>query len=209
MKTKSEQIFEDFLAANNVTVEKIEEATTHRPDYLVSIGDAKVIFELKELTKDEKFGGVDDPANPHVKSRSGAIGEHVRRAIAGSKKQIQYGAKQGIPSVLLIYNAFDRVFQMFGTDDTDFIAAMYGEYTIRIDKNTRQASEIFNGKKQSLQQGKNTSFSAVGRLCDRGGKTTVTLFENTFALVGVPYEQLPPCFDVRRCEVSSEPLSFS
>ena len=47
---------------------------------------------------------------------------------------------------------------------------------------------MFNGKNQSLQVAKNTSFSAVGRLCDRGGKTTVTLFENIFALVKVPFE---------------------
>lgn len=209
MKTKSEQIFEDFLAANNVAFEKIEEATTHTPDYLVSIGGAELIFELKELTRDEKFGVVDDPATPHIKSSSGSIGEHVRRRIAGSKKQIQYGANQCIPSVLLIYNALDRVFQTFGTADEDFIAAMYGDYTIQIDRNTRRASEKFNGRNQSLQRGKNTSFSAVGRLSDRGGKTTVTLFENTFARVRIPYNRLPPCFDVRRPEVSGDLLSFS
>jgi hypothetical protein len=68
---------------------------------------------------------------------------------------------------------------------------------------------MFNGKNQSLQEGKNTSFSAVGRLCDRGGKTTVTLFENVFSKLTVPYEQLPACFEVRRVEVSTEPLSFA
>jgi hypothetical protein len=111
--------------------------------------------------------------------------------------------------VLLIYNDLDRVFQTFGTADIDFIAAMLGEYTILIDTKTHKPSEVFNGKKQSLQRGKNTSFSALGRLSDRGGKTMVTLFENVFALVKVPYEQLPPCFDVRRAEVPSEPLSLS
>jgi hypothetical protein len=208
MRTRSEQIFEDFLKAHIVPFEKIEEDTTPRPDYLVSIGDTKLIFELKELTEDEKFGVV-DPAHPHIRSFSGTIGEHVRRRITGSKKQIQYGARQGIPSVLLIYNNLDRVFQAFGTDDSDFIAAMYGEFTIAIDKDTRKASEMFNGKNQSFQQAKNTSFSAVGRLCDRGGETTVTLFENIFALVKAPIEQLPPCFAVRRAEVSTEPLSFA
>jgi hypothetical protein len=68
---------------------------------------------------------------------------------------------------------------------------------------------MFNGKNQSLQQSKNTSFSAVGRLCDRGGKTRVTLFENIFGLVKVPYEQLPTCFDVCRVKVSAEPLSLN
>jgi len=146
-----------------------------------------LIFEVKELTEDEKFGVV-DAAHAHIKSSSGTIGEHVRLRITGFKKQIQYGARQGIPSLVLIYKDLERVFQAFGTDDTDFIAAMYGELTIAIDKNTQKASEMFNGKNQSLQAAENTSFSAVGRLCDRGGKTTVTLFENIFALVKVPFE---------------------
>ena len=99
------------------------------------------------------------------------------------------------------------MFQAFGTEDMDFTAAMYGEYTVRINKNTRETSDWFNGKNQLLQKSnKNTSFSAVGRLCDRSGETTVTLFENVFAKVKIPYDQLPPCFDVRRVEVSTEPL---
>src|ERR1700688_1535971 len=107
MKTKSEQLFEDFLTANNVQFEKITEGSSPRPDYLVSIGDVKLIFELKELAEDENFGIVKDPARPYIKSHSRTVGEHVRRRIEGSKKQIQYGAKQGIPSMLLIYNNLD------------------------------------------------------------------------------------------------------
>ena len=118
MKTKSETLFESFLAANNLPFEKIEETTTPRPDYLVSIGSGQIIFELKELTEDENFGVVEDPKYPHIKSHSRTIGDHVRRRIEASKKQIQYGAKQGIPSVLLIYNNLDQ-FQMFGTEQHD------------------------------------------------------------------------------------------
>jgi uncharacterized protein (DUF433 family) len=209
MKTKSEQLFESFLTANKVQFEKIKEDTSHRPDYLVSIGDVKLVFEMKELAEDENFGVVEDPTKPYIKSHSRTIGDHVRRRIEGARKQIQYGAKQGIPSLLLIYNNLDPVLQMFGTEDMDFETAMYGEYTILLDKSTGQSSERFNGKNQLLQESKNTSFSAVGRLCDRGGKTTVTLFENIFSRIKVPYEQLPPCFEVRRVEVSTEPLSFA
>ena len=36
----------------------------------------------------------------------------------------------------------------------------------------------------------------------------MTLFENVFSKVKVPYEKLPDCFDVRRVEVSAEPLSW-
>lgn len=212
MKTKSETLFEKFLTAHNVQFEKIEEVkekAANRPDYLVTLGNVQLVFELKELAEDKKFNVVQDATNPHIISSSRTLGDHVRRRIEGAKKQIQYGANQGIPSVLLIYNNLDPVFQMFGTDDLDFTTAMYGELTILLDKSTGKASEMFNGKKQLLQEKKNTSFSAVGRLCDRGGDTTVTLFENVFSKLKVPYDQLPPCFEVRRVEVSPEPLSFS
>jgi hypothetical protein len=56
MKTKSEDLFERFLEANNVLFEKIKEDTSPRPDYLVSTGDLKLVFELKELAEDENFG---------------------------------------------------------------------------------------------------------------------------------------------------------
>ena len=62
---------------------------------------------------------------------------------------------------------------------------------------------MFNGKNRLLQENKNTSFSAIGRICDRGGATEVTLFENIFASIKIPYEQLHPYFDVRRVEVVS------
>jgi hypothetical protein len=88
----------------------------------------------------------------------------------------------------------------------DFTAAMYGAYTILMNRESRATSDLFNGKDRMLQESKNTSFSAVGHLCDRGGKKTVTLYENVYAKVKVSYGQLPACFDVRRIDVSSDPL---
>jgi hypothetical protein len=206
MKTKSESLFEEFLTVNNLPFEKIGVDTTPRPDYSISVGGSDIIFEIKELAEDENYGVVKDPAHPHIKSDSRTLGDHVRRRIESSKKQIQFGARQGIPSVLLIYNNIDSVFQDFGTEPMDFTAAMYGAYTILLNRETRAASDWFNGKDQMLQESKNTSFSAVGHLRDNGGKTAVTLYENVFAKIKIPYNHLPACFDVPRIEVSSDPL---
>ena len=216
IKTKSERVFEAFLSLNCLAFEKIAESQTPRPDYLVCASETQIIFELKELAEDKNFAVVNDTAQPGIKSHSRTVGAHVRRAIAGSRKQIKYGADQGIPSVLLIYNNVDLVFQMFGTELTDFVAAMYGEYTISINKRTKVVSELFNGNNsmmqpdQTTEQGqtvkpsKNTSFSAVGHLCDRGGTTTVTLFENLYAKVKLPKDQLPPCFEVPHIEIRED-----
>jgi len=206
-KTQSEGLFERFLRDNRLQFEKIKEDVSPRPDYVVSIGKLKVVFELKELAEDESFGVIRDPAHPHIRSHSRTLGDHIRRRMGASKKQIQYGAKQGIPSILLLYNKLDSTFQRFGTEDMDFIAAMYGEFFLRIEHETRRTSDLLNGRKRLLQENKNTSFSALGRLCDRGGVITVTLFENAYSKVKVPYEQLPPCFEVKRIKVSREPLT--
>jgi len=208
MKTKSEEFFENFLSANKLPFEKIKVENTPRPDYLVSAGRLQLVFELKELAEDANFDLVKDPAFPHIRSHSRTMGDHVRSRIERSRKQIQFGADRGIPSVLLIYNSLDPVLQMFGTEPMDFTAAMYGEPTILLDRQTKAASDMFNGKNQLLQQKKNTSFSAVGHLCDRGGRTTVTLFDNIFAKVKIPYDRLPSCFEVPRIEVSTEPLTI-
>jgi hypothetical protein len=198
-KTVSEAAFETFLRENGLSYEPIEEATTPRPDYLVHAGDLNLVFEVKELAEDENFRDVADPSSPIIRVHSRIVGDHVRRKISEARKQVQHAAKQGLPSILLIYNNLDPLF-LFGTEDHDFVTAMYGEYTLAIDKATKKiAGEPFYGRNQSLSEIKNTSFSAVGRLHPRTG---ITLFENAFAKIKLPYDQIPPCFEVRRVEIT-------
>jgi len=200
--TKSEALFEQFLTEHGVKFERVEtQCGIRTPDYYVWAGDRKLVFELKEITEDNDFDVVKDPKYPHIKSGSRTVGDHVRRRIIDSAKQVQFGARQELPSVLLIYNSLDYVFQTFGTERMDFIAAMYGTYTIVLDVPNRRSKDWYNGKGQMLQEAKNTSFSAVGHLCNRGrlATTTVTLYKNLFAKIALP-ERLPPCFDVPQIE---------
>lgn len=135
-RTKSEGIFERFLTDNSVAFRRIQEESSSRPDYLVTVGDARLTFEVKEISEDENFGVIADPKHANIRSNSRTVGDHVRARIKGSRKQIQYGANQGLPSILLIYDSLDRVFQDFGTSDLDFTTAMYGELTLLMDKHS-------------------------------------------------------------------------
>lgn len=205
MKTRSEELFEFFLSRNRLPFKKIEESDSPRPDYLVDIGAYGIAFEVKELASEAIF---DRPVSSTCqRSFSATLGDHVRARVDGSRKQVQYGASLGIPSVLLIYNNADPL-QMIGTSDQDFLTAMYGEYTIFLDRATEKSSDIFHGRNQSLQARKNTSFSAVGRIRDTAREMEVVLFENVFAKVALPWENLPTCFDVHRVQVVEEPPSF-
>jgi hypothetical protein len=198
-RTISEKAFEKFLQENCLTYQQVSTVQgAKRPDYLVEIdgtGD-RLFFEVKEIAVDENFStelGV-------VSSLT--VGDHIRRKIQTSRGQVQYGAGQGLPSVLLIYNALDPL-HMFGTEDLDFLTAMYGELTMTISKATMKSTGLYHGANDYLQPAKNTSFSALARLAPINGKLTITLFENAYSKNSVPYESLPPCFDVRRHQISS------
>lgn len=194
MKTKSEEVFEKFLIENNLEVEKIKEEDLPRPDYLVKIGDLKLVFEIKELAEDDNF-----KTEPFALS-SRKVGEHIRKKIQEARRQIQFAAKQGIPSILLIYNNIDPL-HLFGTENMDFISAMYGEYTVIFDKSKGEITDSFYGRNQSFSVAKNTSFSAVGRLSPYFGMMKVTLFENVFSKMKIQYDKLPVCFDVINIQI--------
>jgi hypothetical protein len=188
-KTKSEEVFEKFLNENNLDYAKIKVAESRRPDYTVKFSKFKLVFEVKELAEDSNF----EVGQFKVSSRT--VGNHIRKKIQKARKQIQASAKRCIPSILLIYNNIDPM-HLFGTENMDFICAMYGEYTVTIGKNKGEIVDQFHGRNQTLGLEKNTSFSAIGRLSPSFGVMKVTLFENIFTKYKIQYEKLPQCFDV-------------
>jgi hypothetical protein len=193
VKTTSELAFEKFLAENGLSFQRVEEQATPRPDYLVQVGDMKVLFEVKEIAEDKHT----EPLKVHSRT----VGDHIRSKIDLARRQIQYGANQGIPSVLLVYNNLDPIF-LFGTEDHDFISAMYGEHTIAIDRESMKVVDSYPGRNWSLDEKKNRSFSAVGHLYPFCGRLEVKPFANVFAKVKLP--ALPPCFKVQKVEITNE-----
>ncbi len=188
-KTRSEILFERFLAENQIPYTPLPvEANLRTPDFCVFIGDLKVIFEVKEITGAWDIG-----------LHTGRVGERVRQKINRGKRQMQNKSQEGNPTVLLVFNNHDPL-QLFGTEDHDFEHAMYGENSLRMRLDTMEIAGRFHGGRDSMQVNKNTSISALGRL--KGGKgdapVTVTLFENFYASVSLDYSNLPHCFKVIR-----------
>jgi hypothetical protein len=197
-KTISEREFENFLSRNHLAFEPIPQAGAPRPDYLVTCDAGTIVFEVKELSEDANFH-----KQPfQVSTRT--VGAHIRSKIAEARKQVQYGTRQGFPSVLLIYNDIDPM-HLFGTENHDFAAAMYGDHTLRIGLQTGKIIDSFHGRNRSFAEGKNTSFSALGRLAPDRSEMKVTLFENPFAKLPLPYGRLPTCFGVVRAEITLPP----
>lgn len=194
--TKSEAIFEDFLRHYGLPFERIPEANNPRPDYRVTAGTVRLMVEVKELLKDDDFS-----KEPFVVS-SRTVGDHIRSKIREASKQVRFGADQGIPSILLIYNALDPL-HLFGTENHDFLDAMYGERTLLLNLESGNVVSDFHGRNRLFSEDRNrgkTHFSALGRLAPRNGRMTITLFENCFSCVPIPYDALPPCFEVIHCK---------
>jgi hypothetical protein len=196
--TVSEAKFEEFLRTHGLPSERVVEAGTPRPDYRVTVGKLLLMFEVKELSKDDNF------RHGQFAVSSRTVGDHIRSKVKRARPQGKFGADRGIPSIMLVYNALDPM-HLFGTENHDFIDAMYGERTLGIQMATGQVLDDFQGRNKSFSQNKSAYFSALGRLMPRNGEMTVTLFENMFAAVPIPYEALPPCFEVIRFEPEKAP----
>ena len=190
-KTLSEALFEKFCAANSLAWQRVRESAEPTPDYRVTIDTADVYFEVKEIVHDQAFSGV-------LSSRT--VGDHVRAKINEARNQVKAACSNGWPTVLLVYNKIDPL-QCFGTEQHDFLSAMYGELTVTLSKQSRQVVHSFYGRNASFRDGKNESFSAVGQLRSEGSWATsvqVHIYENVYAKVPLRYESLPACITFNR-----------
>lgn len=200
LSTKSELAFEAFLKDLAISFNRVETAVSPRPDYEATFGGTKVTFEVKQIKIDSDFG-------PILKSRT--VGNHVRSKISEAKKQLQWAASNDLPAILVIYNALDCK-HLFGTENHDFEAAMFGEHTVEIGFEPAGTSdpaivESYRGRNKSLSPDKNSSFSALARLRPSSAGMILTIFENPFAKHALPYEKLPPCFEILRFGRPPEP----
>lgn len=185
-KTESEKVFEEFCDLNKIQWEKIKEGENTSPDYKAIFNGDIVYVEVKQIDKDDKFS---------VHSNSRIVGSHIREKIKEARKQVQVGSNQGAASILLIYNNLDGL-QMFGTQQHDFITAMYGEITLTFDKKENRFTDSYYGRNHSFSDEKSTYFSAVGFLYRTKESVGIRLYENVFAKNKLDFSKIPDCIEV-------------
>jgi len=198
IKTKAENLFEKFCTLNKIKCEKVIEGSNQTPDYKVFFNNIKVYVEVKQIDKDENFG---IEVGNGIKTSERTLGKHIRKKIEKARKQAQVVSKKSIPLILLIYNNIDSSFQLFGTEQHDFLTAMYGEWTLTFDKNENGFTDYFYGKNGTFKNDKNTSFSAVGCLTDIHDIIKVKLYENVFAKNKLDFYEIPKSIEVTRIEL--------
>lgn len=192
-KTASEAAFESFCKENGLSFSRVPESTVPTPDYVLTVNAIDIYVEVKQIDEDENFSSAFGSRTP---------GSHIRAKINQARDQLRAAAQNGNPAILLVYNNLDP-FQMFGTEQHDFTAAMYGELTINLKRESRTSSGIFHGRNQSFREGKNESFSAVGWLYRGQNGFGVHLYENAYAQVPLQFDELPACIQFNRVEVEN------
>ena len=126
VKTKAESVLEEFWALNRISWEKIPEGEQPTPDYKIILDGQVVLVEVKQIDQDDNFG---------YQSSSRRVGSHIRKKIDEAREQARTASNICTPFILLVYNNLDES-QMFGTEQHDFVDAMYGERTLEISTST-------------------------------------------------------------------------
>jgi hypothetical protein len=191
VKTKAEILFEDFCNSNGILCERIKEATVPTPDYRILLDNQAVYVEIKQIDKDDNF---------NFAAGSRTVGSHIREKITEARRQVKAGSNTGFPSILLVYNNLDRM-QMFGTEEHDFITAMYGEMTLVLNRSEHRITDSFYGKNRSFAEDKSVYFSAVGLLSNSGGTIRIRIYENVFTQNPLDFSTVPSCIEVTRVRV--------
>ena len=192
-RTESEVLFESFCDLHQISWEIVHVANHRTPDYRVLLNGEAVYFEVKQIDSDIDF----NTQEGGVSSRT--VGSHIRQRIQNSRTQVQMARNEKIPGVLVIYNNLDP-FQNFGTEQHDFISAMYGEWTVPI--NGPYIKKSYQGR-NSLLKHKNKSFSAVAHLRNSLTGPKLCVYENIFSSFPLKYNSLPNCIDFVRIDAAS------
>jgi hypothetical protein len=192
-KTESETLFETFCERHSLTWEPVSVGPNRTPDYRLTFGTTTIIVEIKQIQSEVGF-------KPNgVNSRM--VGKHIRHKIDEARKQLQADSHAGSPTILLVYNAVDPM-QLYGTEPHDFVSAMYGDWTVRLEDG--HVKDSYHGRNSRLREDRNTSFSAVGHLSGHESESHVRVFENAYARHPLPYEALPRCIKVVRILLENE-----
>lgn len=189
-KTESEALFERFCGQHRLDWTPIPAGSGKTPDYRLQFQGCTVLVEIEQIESRTGFH------SSGASSRT--VGSHVRHKISEARKQLKTASEAGLPAILLIHNTVDP-WQTFGTEDHDFVCAMYGELTVRLTNG--RATDSFHGRNAKIRRDANTSFSGVGHLKRVGDGAEVRVFENVYATHPLPFQLLPSCIEVVRVEV--------
>ena len=194
-QTVAEAAFESFCdRAPGYECQRVKEGPGKTPDYIVTIGDQKIIAEVKEVGRE---------------INEGTVGESARRMIQKANRQLKTLTEKRCPGITVLYDRFS-LFHGTGPIGFEHIrAAMYGFHTLRISdpKDSAEPSRVVSewaGKDRTTTPKNNTTTSAV---CVLRLDSQLLVYHNCFA--AIPIDPSVMAFDgVLQFRISEDMLKW-
>jgi hypothetical protein len=192
--TPGERAFVEFCTAHGIPFEHVQTGSGSTSDFRVLHSGTINYFEVKDIEDDMAF---DLPVGQRT------VGEHLRKKIKKARSQVQAAAETGHRSVLLVFNALDPL-QIFGTEPTDFAAAMDGEFTVDVSPGG-SISEGYHGRNRMFREDSKTAFSGLAHIYRGRSGCSVTIYANRHARHPLVEGGLPAPFRVHFCSPLDAP----
>ena len=175
--------------------QEVDEESSQTPDYIISIGDQKIIVEVKDIGREHT---------------GGTVGAIARRKIRDANKQLKTRTIGQYPGISVLHDPFAKWFVSFGPLGPDHIrAAMYGWLTLKITvprdpSEPSRVVEEWAGKGPTTTSEMNTTTSAVCVLrCD----SQLLVYHNCYA--AIPVDPSVMAFDgVHQYRISDDRLKW-
>lgn len=184
-QTKSEILFEQFCRENQIKYQRVEEKEYRTSDYVVYLGEHRVIAEVKQCDSSKKDREQRRKLRIHGHtSYWEESGRRIRDKIRSARKQLKAESRGECPAILILY---DNV-SIGSIDPDDIKTAMYGHESVNIDVpvDPRLGDEVLIvdqgfGSGRKFTESDNTTFSAIALLFRFGGDLRLSVFHNVFA----------------------------
>ena len=195
-QTVGEAAFERFCdRAPGYECRRVKPGPGKTPDYIVRIGDQKIIAEVKEVGRE---------------INEGKVGDAVRRMIHKANRQLKALTEERYPGICVLYDPFS-LFQDSGPMGSVHIrAAMYGYHTLGLSNpmNPAEPPQVVGewaGRERTTTPTKHTTTSAV---CVLRLDSQLLVYHNRFA--AIPIDPLVMAFEgVFQFRISEDMLNWS
>jgi hypothetical protein len=192
MKTKSENMFEQFCKELSIEFTRVPESNekyVKRPDYEVVINSTKILVEVKQIDPNqEEKENQNKLANGEMVTSSLKPGDRIRKKIHEANPQLREllnGRK--IPCILVVLN---NTYHDQHTERYSISIAMQGFDTIDIviPKNPEKniiIGNVYSGKDKAMRSDVNTTISAIAIFNTFKDPFCLDIYHNRFAKIPI------------------------
>ncbi|OFV97582.1 MAG: hypothetical protein A3H28_12715 [Acidobacteria bacterium RIFCSPLOWO2_02_FULL_61_28] len=196
--TESEQLFESFCAARQLSFQRIQECDGKSPDYRLCLQDTEIIVEVKQIEPNAEEKQLLNMPPEEWDAENvyhwGIPGDRIRKKIADALPQLKALSREKVPTLLVVYDVV-KVWPELA-DDYAVKVAMYGIESALISsavapEGGARILRRWYGPRRRLTSQHNTTLSGIAVMASRdGAEIGMRVYHNYFAANVLPKTKL-------------------